>query len=290
MTSRALLDELVTLLSLTKIEENLFLGQSQDLGWGTVYGGQVMGQAVSAAAGTVDPLRPIHSLHAYFLRRGDTERPILYSVQRLRDGGSFSSRRVEAIQNGEVICEVMMSFHRREPGLEHTTRMPNVPPPDEAVDETAYVETHRDELPAALYTMATRPRPFETRLINPPASLAAPAKQDASRAVWFRTRGTVGNELSVHAALLAYASDRNFLMTSLLPHGVSWLTPGMRMASLDHAVWFHRPFRVDEWILFDMHSPSASDARGLVLGRMFARDGTLIASAAQEGLIRRTNI
>ena len=278
----AVLDDLVKLLSLERIEVNLFRGQSQDLGWGTVFGGQVLGQALSAAVQTVPPEREVHSLHAYFLRPGDVSRPILYDVDRIRDGGSFTTRRVVAIQNGHAIFNLAASFQKDEAGFDHADAMPDVPPPESLPrEEERFAKAN---LPEGLRERATAPRPFELRFDDDPF---APKVEPPHRIVWMRTVAKLPDDPALHRYLLAYVSDHAFVTTSLLPHAVSWISPGMQVASLDHVMWFHRPFRVDDWLLHVMESPSAHGARGLVRGRVFTRDGKLVASTAQEGLIRR---
>jgi acyl-CoA thioesterase II len=281
------LDELVKLLALEKIEENLFRGQSQDLGWGTVFGGQVLGQALSAAVRTVPPDRAIHSLHAYFLRPGDVHRPIVYDVDRIRDGSSFTTRRIVAIQNGKAIFNMSASFQKDEPGFEHQDVMPEVPPPEELRTEQEIVAASTRQLPELFRQRATAERPFEMRPVNPPSDPFVPGKAPPTRAVWLKTVDRLPDDPTLHPYLLAYASDHGFIGTALLPHGVTWLTPGMQIASVDHVMWFHQPFRVDEWLLHVMDSPMAHGARGLVRGRVFTRDGRLVASTAQEGLIRQ---
>jgi acyl-CoA thioesterase-2 len=281
------LDELVKLLTLEKIEENLFRGQSQDLGWGTVFGGQVLGQALSAAVQTVPPERHVHSLHAYFLRPGDVSRPIVYAVDRIRDGGSFTTRRVVATQHGHAIFNLAASFQKEEPGLEHQDEMPEAPPPESLQTEQQIAASLAGRLPPPVLARATAERPFEMRPVAPGADPLRPAPQPPRRLVWLRTIRRLPDDPALHRYLLAYASDHSFITTSLLPHGVTWLTPGMQIASLDHVMWFHQPFRVDEWLLYVIDSPAAHGARGLVRGRVFTRDGRLVASTAQEGLIRQ---
>jgi acyl-CoA thioesterase-2 len=281
------LDDLVKLLALEKIEENLFRGQSQDLGWGTVFGGQVLGQALSAAVRTVPADRAIHSLHAYFLRPGDVNRPIVYDVDRIRDGSSFTTRRVVAIQNGKAIFNMSSSFQKEEPGFEHQDAMPDVPPPEQLKTEQELIAGLKRELPEYFRSRAIAERPFEMRPVNPPADPFAPGKQPPTRAVWMKAVDRLPDDPTLHPYLLAYASDHGFIGTALLPHGVTWLVPGMQIASVDHVMWFHQPFRVDEWLLHVMDSPAAHGARGLVRGRVFTRDGRLVASTAQEGLIRK---
>ena len=281
------LDELVKLLALEKIEENLFRGQSQDLGWGTVFGGQVLGQALSAAVQTVPTDRAIHSLHAYFLRPGDVSRPIVYDVDRIRDGSSFTTRRVVAIQNGKAICNMSASFQKHEPGFEHQDQMPDVPPPEKLLTLQQIVAASTRPLPEIFRQRATAETPFEMRPVEPPTDPFSPSPQPPSRSVWLKTVDRLPDDPTLHPYLLAYVSDHHFIGTALLPHGVSFLTPGMQIASIDHVMWFHQPFRVDEWLLHVMDSPAAHGSRGLARGRMFTRDGRLVASTAQEGLMRR---
>jgi acyl-CoA thioesterase-2 len=279
------LDGLLQLLALEALEENLYRGQSQDLGWGAVFGGQVLGQALSAATRTVSPERLVHSLHAYFLRPGDVRRPIVYNVDRIRDGNSFTTRRVVAVQGGQAIFNLAASFQVDEPGFEHQDRMPAAPPP-----ETLKTEREHAEEAGLAAPRGGRPwigRPFEMRPVEPPLWGTAPPPQPPARMVWLRADGRVPDDPTLHRTLLAYASDHSFITTALRPHGVSFLTPGMQIASLDHVMWFHAAFRVDDWLLHVIESPAAHGGRALVRGRIFAKDGRLVASSAQEGLIRR---
>ncbi len=280
------LDELIDLLRLEKIEENLFRGQSQDLGWGRVFGGQVAGQALSAAVQTVPVDRICHSLHSYFLRPGDTKKSIVYEVDRIRDGGSFTTRRVVAIQGGRPIFNLSASFQIVEEGFEHQAEMPAVPPPEDLKSELELAQEIADLIPPPLKDMALGERPIEIRPVKPYNVLRPRAREPINR-VWYRTAGALPDQPALHQYMLAYASDFQFLGTSLQPHGETWLRPGMQVASLDHAMWFHRPFRLDDWLLYSIESPSASGARGFVRGQFFNRDGVLVASATQEGLIRR---
>lgn len=292
------LDELVTLLALEQIEVNLFRGQSQNLGWGTVYGGQVLGQALSAAVQTVPAERHVHSLHGYFLRPGAVDKPIVYEVDRIRDGGSFTTRRVVAIQNGQAIFNLAASFQIAEPGFEHQDQMPTVPEPLAVPTQQEVAAAHLEQLrqtdPAAakargqfLRALALAERPFEMRPIEQPDDPIHPQPRPASRMSWLKATGTLPDDPALHRYLLAYASDFAFLTTAMLPHGVSWLTPGMQVASLDHSMWFHEDVRVDEWLLHVVDSPKAHGGRGLVRGSVFTHDGRLVASTAQEGLIRQ---
>ena len=280
------LKDLVDLLALERIDRDLFRGTSQDLGWGAIFGGQVLGQALSAAAQTVTPDRPVHSLHGYFIRAGAMTRPIVYQVDRLRDGKSFSTRRVVAIQEGEAIFSLEASFQTEEAGFEHQSAMPEVPSPDELRSEREIALQFAAMLPSHVRTMATAERPIEIRPVDLRNPLA-PKAHEPARKLWYRVIDRLPDDPALHRYLLAYASDFSFLGTALDPHGVSWLTPGMQVASLDHSMWFHRPFRVDEWLLYAVESPTASGARGLVRGQFFDRQGRLVASAMQEGLIRK---
>src|SRR5690606_22869031 len=283
---RDVLRELVELLALERLEQNLFRGQSQDLGWGNVFGGQVLGQALSAAEQTVPEGRSVHSLHGYFLRTGDAQKPIVYDVENIRDGKSFTTRRVKAIQDGRAIFSMSASFQRAEPGFEHQAEMPSVPPPDALLSEQALAARHGERIPEVFRERALRPRPIEIRPVDPQDPFE-PQARAPRRAVWFRAVDPLPDRPSLHQYLLAYASDFHCLGTAMEPHAVTWLTPGMQVASLDHAMWFHRPFRMDDWVLYSLESPSASGARGLARGQFFTRDGALVASTAQEGLIRR---
>ncbi len=288
------LSELLEILKLERIEENLFRGQSQDLGWGRLYGGQALGQALSAAAQTVPADRAVHSVHAYFLRHGDPKRPIVYSVDPIRDGRSFTTRRVVAIQGGKRIFSLSASFQVEEDGLNHQDAMPVATAPDDLRNEQELGKRYLGRLPPEILAQippglrerAVNPRPIEIRPLEP-LDPVAPGERPPHRQVWFRASGSLdGVDDAVHRYLLAYASDFHFLVTAMQPHGVSWLTPGMQVASLDHAMYFHRPFRMDDWLLYDIRSPTAGGSRGLVEGRFYARDGTLVASAVQQGLIR----
>jgi acyl-CoA thioesterase-2 len=278
--------ELVELLQLERLEDNLFRGQSRDIGTRFVFGGQVLGQALSAAQQTVDPERETHSLHAYFLRAGDVEAPIVYSVERARDGHSFSSRRVVAIQHGKPILNCAVSFQIPEDGFEHQTSIPEVPAPEDIEPQKPLPPEELDKLPVKLQRWLGVDRTFEFRQVWPRDELH-PSKRPPYQHIWFRLNGKVP-ETSVdqQRALLAYASDFHLIGTTTLPHGISYMSHNVQMASLDHAMWFHRPFRVDEWLLYSFDSPTAQGARGLARGMIFSRDGQLVASTAQEGLVR----
>ncbi|MAY27398.1 MAG: acyl-CoA thioesterase II [Polycyclovorans sp.] len=282
------LQDLVEQLDLESLEVNLFRGTSRDLGGHSVFGGQVIGQAMVAASRTVEDRRP-HSLHAYFLLPGDMDAPIVYEVDRLRDGSSFSARRVQAIQHGRPILSMMASFQIDEGGLEHHLPMPEVPPPEsltpiDELRETWFAAV--PELPQAVRDVLTQPLAIEFRPVssaNPliPQQQAAPYNQ-----IWFRAVAPLPDAAWLHRCLLAYASDFNLIATALKPHGRSWYSPDMMVASLDHALWFHRDARIDDWLLYDMDSPSAQGARGMTRGLIYSRDGALVASVAQEGLMR----
>jgi acyl-CoA thioesterase-2 len=277
--------DLLKLLELEQLEVNLFRGESRDIGSAQVFGGQVLGQALTAASCTVDG-RIVHSLHAYFLRRGDFNAPIVYEVDRSRDGHSFSNRRVIAIQHGEQIFNMTASFQVVESGLEHQFEMPNVPPPEELPDMLEVLRPMVDRLPERVKRFVEKPRPFEFRMVQPFPDLIEPCKHAPARQVWFRLPDRIPDDESLHRRLLAYVSDYYLLDTAVLPHGMSFLSAKAVMASIDHAMWFHRPLRVDEWLLYALDSPSSSGARGFGRGSVFSRDGRLVASTAQEGLIR----
>jgi len=278
------LADLVRLLELEQLEINLFRGESRDIGAPQVFGGQVLGQALTAASRTIDG-RLVNSLHAYFLRRGDCKAPIVYQVDRSLDGHSFSNRRVVAIQHGEQIFNMAASFHVREPGLDHQINMPAVPPPEELADSSLPPPELLARMPERLRRFFEQPRPFEFRLVQP-MDFLRPRKAPPERQIWFRSVGALPEGERLHRCLLAYVSDFFLLDTATLPHGTSFLTSPIVMASLDHAMWFHRPLRVDDWLLYAMESPSASGARGFARASVFSRDGRLVASTAQEGLVR----
>jgi acyl-CoA thioesterase-2 len=280
------LAELVDLLALERIEATVFRGRSQDLGWGRVFGGQVLGQALSAAEQTLPEPRPVHSLHAYFLRPGDAKLPVVFVVDPIRDGRSFTTRRVVAVQAGKAIFNLSASFQRHEEGFEHADPLPQgVPGPDALRSQTELAAEWTRGLPEALRRRATAPRPIEIRPVQP-SDPRNPRVGPPRHQAWFKAIDRLPDAPLLHCCLLAYASDFHFLGAALHPHGVSWLTPGMQMASLDHGMWFHRPFRVDEWLLYDVESPSASASRGLSRGRFFDQEGRLVASTVQEGLLR----
>ncbi|MSR09111.1 MAG: acyl-CoA thioesterase II [Gammaproteobacteria bacterium] len=278
------LADLIALLDLEPIEKNIFRGQSYDIGTPQVFGGQVLGQALAAASRTVDG-RTVHSLHAYFLKRGDVQAPIIYEVDRARDGGTFSNRRVVAIQHGEQIFNMAASFQVAESGLEHQVAMPQVPQPDSLKDLETLAREFSGELPARMQRFLRWERPFFVRPVDPQQFLfrdsLAPVKQ-----LWMKTADGIPPDSFLHQALLAYMSDYELIGTATLPHGLHATRDGLQLASLDHAMWFHRPVRVDEWLLFALDSPAAAGGRGLARGSVFTADGKLVATLAQEGLIR----
>jgi acyl-CoA thioesterase-2 len=279
-----ILADLLHLLELERIEDNIFRGESRDIGSERVFGGQVLGQALTAASYTVDG-RDVHSLHAYFLRPGDVAAPIVYEVDRALDGRSFSNRRVVAIQHGRPIFNMAASFQIPEHGLEHQAPMPRVPGPEGLADVREIPDDVLARVPEKMRRFVTHERPFEIRAVEP-IQLLDPAPAEPKRHVWIRAVAPLPENPHLHRNLLAYISDYQLVGTSTLPHEVSFVAGNLQMASLDHAMWFHRPFRIDEWLLYVMESPNASGARGLALGRFYTADGRLVASTAQEGLIR----
>jgi acyl-CoA thioesterase-2 len=282
------LQDLVNLLDLEPLEVNMFRGQSRDLGGKSVFGGQVIGQALVAAGRTVEDAEP-HSLHAYFLRPGDMALPIVYEVDRVRDGRSFIARRVQAIQHGQPILSLIASFQKPETGLEHQAAMPQVPPPEslrsqfELMQEwvEAHPETPQRARDALLRTLAIEFRPVD------PWNPLAPDVREPRQNLWFRAAGKLPDDPMLHRCVLAYASDFNLLSTALRPHAMSYIDPASAIASIDHALWFHRDLRADDWLLYSMDSPSAQGARGLSRGLIYDRGGRLVASVVQENLMRR---
>ncbi|MFV3406771.1 MULTISPECIES: acyl-CoA thioesterase II [Pseudomonas] len=279
------LDDLVDLLSLEPIEENLFRGRSQDLGFRQLYGGQVLGQSLSAASQTVEDARHVHSLHGYFLRPGDASMPVVYSVDRVRDGGSFSTRRVTAIQKGQPIFTCSASFQYDEQGYEHQVPMPAVVGPENLPSEVELARAMADKLPERIRDKVLCAKPIEIRPVTERDPFD-PKPGDPVKYVWFRADGNLADIPALHKYLLAYASDFGLLTTSLLPHGKSVWQKDMQVASLDHALWFHRDLRADDWLLYATDSPWAGNARGFCRGSIFNRAGQLVASSTQEGLIR----
>jgi len=278
------LADLLKLLELESLEMNLFRGLSPDEAQQRVFGGQVAAQALVAAGRTVDADRPVHSLHSYFLRPGDPSVPIVYEVDRIRDGRSFTTRRVVAIQHGRAIFNLAASFQIVEAGPDHAAPMPAVPDPDDLPTFRERVEPHLERFGAETVDWLTRERPIDSRPVDEPKWLA-PGPREPMQDVWIRANGSLPDDPLVHACVVAYASDLTLLDTATLPHAIGH-DGAYQMASLDHAMWFHRPFRADDWLLYHQTSPSASGARGLALGHVYRRDGTLSVTVIQEGLIR----
>jgi acyl-CoA thioesterase II len=280
------LDELLVILDLEELEVNLFRGRSPKDMRLRVFGGQVAGQALVAAGRTVEE-RVVHSLHSYFLRPGDPKVPIVYQVDRIRDGKSFTTRRVVAIQHGEAIFILSASFQRPENGPTHGMAMPDVPAPETLPTSEERMAPLKDQVHPEVWKWISRERPIETRTVtdhNP----FKPSPREARQLVWIRADGALPDSPLLHQTVVAYASDLMLLDTATLPHAIAWNDPSYVMASLDHAMWFHRSFRADEWLLYAQESPAAHGARGFTLGHFFTRDGTIVASVAQEGLIRPT--
>lgn len=283
------LDHLLGLLKLEKIEENIFRGQSQDLGFGNVFGGQVLGQALSAASQTVDGSRQAHSLHGYFMRAGDATKPIVYTVDCIRDGKSFTTRRVVAVQKGRAIFSMAASFHRLETGFEHQDAMPSdIPGPEGIEPEIELAKRYRKRIPDVVLEKLLCRKPIEIRVVNPMDPFN-PEKKDPVKYVWFRTIRPLSDTQATHRYMLAYASDFHLVGTSLYPHGKSFWNPDMMVASLDHAIWFHRDFTMKDWFLYVMKSPNSGMGRGVNIGSIYTRDGSLVATVAQEGLNRKAD-
>jgi len=282
-----LLEDLLSLLSLETIELGLYRGNSQSLGMPQVFGGQVIGQALSATKHTLDDPRPVHSLHSYFLRPGDASKPIIYDVERLRDGRSISTRRVKAIQNGKPIFFMTASFHVEAKGLEHQATMPVVTGPENLTSTRERIRTLALESSIPIPERFEQKSPIEIR----PVESFNPLKPEATtpfRHVWMKTRGALPDDPRVHKYMLAYASDMAFLPVAGQPHGISFFTKNFQMATIDHSMWFHRDFRFDDWLLYQIESPSATNQRGFVIGKFFDQKGRLVASTAQEGVMRES--
>ena len=283
------LDDLRALLDLEYIEHNIFRARSVDIGSGSVFGGQALAQALVAAHRTLDgDARAPHSMHAYFILPGDVNAPIVYEVDRLRDGRSFSTRRIVAIQHGRAIFNMAASFQIEEEGPEHQSSIPDVPPPDDLPNEQELLQEVDENIPEAMRRFYLRERPIEFRPVDP-VNPFAPHEEAPVRHLWLRARGSLPNDTLVHQSVLAYASDYGLLGTALRPHALSFLRPELQAATLDHALWFHRPLRVDEWLLYAMDSPSASGGRGFTRGQIFTVEGVHVASVTQEGLMRIHN-
>ena len=280
------MNDLLDILDLEMLEHNLYRGRSPKSGWQRVFGGQVIGQALVAAQRTVSAERHVHSLHAYFMLPGDPSVPIVYQVDRPRDGGSFSTRRVTAIQHGRAIFSLASSFHVDEAGLEHQIDMPaDVPMPEDLRSQRELIEAVGDQIPEIIRRFWGRERPMEIRPVNVEHYLSR-KKLPPRQSVWMRAIGAVPDDRALQAAVLAYLSDMTLLDTATFAHGRSGFEPEIQMASLDHAMWFHRPHPLDDWLLYVQDSPSTMGARGFTRGQLYGRDGTLVASVAQEGLVR----
>src|ERR1700674_2272187 len=279
------LNALLRVLDLEQLEDNLFRGARGSEGWQRVYGGQVLGQALMAAVRTVDPGRRVHSLHGYFLLAGDPSLPIIYDVERIRDGGSFTTRRVKAIQRGAAIFTMSASFHKLEEGLEHQSAMPDVPAPEALANPKDVIASLIDKLPTAMRSYWERDRPIDMRVVDISRYLTREKKAPVQQ-IWFRAAGRLPDDPAIHEAVLAYASDFTLLDTALIAHGKLLFDADIQLASLDHAIWYHRAFRADDWMLYVQDSPNAHSARGFSRGSIYTREGALIASVAQEGLMR----
>ncbi|MCH2058890.1 MAG: acyl-CoA thioesterase II [Thalassotalea sp.] len=279
------LDDLLSLLKLETIEQGIYRGQSQDLGFKALFGGQVMGQALSAAQETVEKDRQVHSLHSYFLRAGDASKPVVYEVEVLRDGRSFSARRIQAIQNGQAIFYMTASFQAPDQGFEHQDAMPDVPGPDEISSYQDYIVENQHVLTDKIRAKFLAEKPITLKPVEK-YNWIEPEKMPAKCHMWIKANGDLPDDLRVHKYMLAYTSDFQFLPTALFPHGVSHWRPDMQLATIDHTMWFHRSFRFDDWLLYAIDSPTATSGRGLVRGQIFNRQGELVASTMQEGVMR----
>ncbi|WP_421915598.1 acyl-CoA thioesterase II [Mesorhizobium sp.] len=281
----AAIDELLDILDLEKLEHNLYRGRSPQVEWQRVFGGQTIAQALVAAQRTVEPDRYVHSLHGYFMRPGDIKVPIIYEVDRIRDGGSFTTRRVLAIQHGQAIFSLEASFQVDEKGLEHQFTLPDGVPPPEGLQTQRQLLEKAEHVPEAIRRFWARERPLELRPVNL-EHYESRDKLPPRQNVWIRLAGLVPDDRALQSVLLAYLSDMTLLDTSTFAHGRGLFDPDIQAASIDHSMWFHRPHRLDGWLLYVQDSPSSSGSRGFSRGTLYARDGTLIASVAQEGLIR----
>jgi len=284
--SASALTALLEILDLEKLEENLFRGASPSYGWQRVYGGQVLGQALVAAGRTVDPSRAAHSLHAYFLIGGDPGHPIVYEVERIRDGGSFNTRRVRAVQHGRPIFAMSVSFHKHEESFEHASEMPDVPGPEELPTEHELRDRLLPDLPENMRSYWQHERPIEMRPTDISRYLER-QNRAPRQCIWLRANGKLPTDPQLHQCLMAYASDFTLLDTALIAHGKLLFDTDVQLASLDHAMWLHRPARMDDWMLYVQDSPSAGGGRGFCRGTLFTRDGRLVASTTQEGLMRK---
>ncbi|MGI9481171.1 MAG: acyl-CoA thioesterase II [Hyphomicrobiales bacterium] len=284
MTQEAV-DKLIEILDLEPLEQNLFRGRSPQVGWQRVFGGQVIGQALVAALRTVEDDRPVHSLHGYFMRPGDPSVPIIYETERYRDGRSFTTRRVVAVQHGKPIFTMAASFHVHEEGFDHQIDMPDIPMPEDLPSEKELLEEHRDRMPENMRKFFERDRAIEMRRAVG-RSLFDASPQEPVQHVWIRATGNLPADKALHQCVLAYASDLTLLDTSLVPHARNLFDPELMLASIDHALWFHRDVEADDWLLYSQDSPSASGALGFNRGCIYNRQGVLVASSAQEGMIR----
>ena len=280
------LDELLALLALEPLDEGLYRGQSNDLGFGAVFGGQVMGQALAAAKYTLPAERQAHSFHSYFLRPGDVNKPIIYDVENIRDGKTTSTRRIKALQYGKPIFYMTASFQAPIAGFEHQAGMPEVAGPAGLVDDSEHIKALAQHLPPKVREKWLSPKPIAMRQVHYDNPMA-PQEAKPLRYIWLKANGELPCDPSIHKYLLAYASDFNFLPTALMPHGRSYWDRDLQVATIDHSMWFHQDFSFDDWILYVMESPRASGGRGLVQGRFYTRDGILVASTMQEGIIRK---
>lgn len=284
LRGQPVLDSLVGVLDLERLEDNLFRGSSPEVSPLRVFGGQVAGQSLTAAGRTVPPERKVHSLHGYFLRPGDPKVPIVYDVDRTRDGRSFTTRRVTAVQHGKPIFAMSASFQVEESGIDHALAMPNVPAPEGLPGYAEVLAPYRDNIPI----WANLPRPFDIRYVTDTPWVArdtGPQPGEKTQ-VWFRADGALPDDPLLQVCLLAYMSDLTLLDSALISHGLAAGLDRIQLASLDHAMWFHRPIRMDDWVLYETSSPSASGSRGLCTGHFFSRDGRLLATVVQEGLVR----
>lgn len=279
--------KLSSLFDLETLEAGLYRGQSWDLGFRALFGGQVLGQALAAAYETVEPGREAHSFHTYFLLPGDAQKPVVYDVEVVRDGRSFSARRVKAIQDGRNIFYMTASFQVPEPGMHHQqAEMPDVPPPEDVQSDITFYEENFDKIARPMREALSYHRPVDIRTIEAANAYQA-IKRPATRYIWMKARDELAPSVALHQAALAYASDYHFLSTSLQPHGIAVTNKSLRIATIDHAMWFHRPVNFNDWLLYVMESPFTGGARGLVRGQLFNQKGELVASASQEGLMRQ---
>lgn len=279
------IDKLLKSIALEQLDANLFRGFSHDIGSPNVYGGQAISQALDAAIQTIPRDRFVHSLHSYFILPGDLTKPIIYQVLNIRDGGSFSTRRVTGMQNGKAIFILAASFQLEQQGLDHQIKIPQTTPPDQLQSDFDLMTQFKDQIPKSFKNFI-RPKPIEFRPVNP-LSFILPQKQAPKRYIWMRAIGKVPNDTTIQQRLLAYASDYNLLITALLPHQHETNISKLQLASIDHAMWFHRTFNLEDWLLYELDSPSASNTRGFTRGNIYTKDGKLVASVVQEGLMRQ---